>query len=368
MLSDTSDTFRLLFESVDFTDQDGNGWKVLIGLCDASNILEGEPAAIMAILYWMLRLFSSEIKMCGSERNYAELLHWTLGQETGLAEASRLILHLGGPELIDIPVYDDGGYNTVHFRAAGAEGRRDIDPVLAHDPDIHRLGCDFEWSPEEESPLSLVLYSSWAFRDWLDTLATAGKDFEEFVSEEIKRNHAIHPGWEKETLLNLSTYDYLVDYDPLGSCQCADCNIGNYQIRVQPHWRHFIERIKHGIDPYYSPAEASSEVDEEESAESRITAEAEENTDDPTDLDDIGSETDSESGSESLSEFDELGSSSVWKPEWELGHLNPHNYPTTVSLQSHCVYCPHEAVCMNCWLFYINTGTRRYAYRRRNHC
>ncbi|KAL9037223.1 MAG: hypothetical protein Q9180_003842, partial [Flavoplaca navasiana] len=284
MLSEVSDTFRLLLESVDFTDQDGNGWKVLFGLCDASHILNGEPAARMAILNWMLRLFSSDIKTCGVERHYAPLLDCTLlAKGTGLAEASRILLRLGGPELIDKPIDYDGGYTILHIRVAYAEGQENLNSVLAHGPDIHRLGLDSDVSPEEESPLSIALYSSWAFRDWLDAMFTARKSFEEFVTQEIQRNHATHPGWKKKTLLSLSTYNYWFDYDIRRSLHCDDCTKEIIVIRVQPHWRHFLERIKHGIDPYYSPAEARSEVDEEESVEGRSMAKAVDNMDHPTD-------------------------------------------------------------------------------------
>ncbi|KAL8834931.1 MAG: hypothetical protein Q9176_007225 [Flavoplaca citrina] len=345
MLSDISDTLRLLTDSLDFMDQDGKGWYTLGGLCDASSVTSGERAAKIALLVWMLRLVSSEMKMYGCEWHYAELLSYTLDEDNGLQEASRLLLRLGGPKSID-SIREDSGYTILHIRAAFAEGR--LNPVLAQGPDVHRLGCDFEWSPEEESPLSLALYSSRAFADWLDALVIARKEFEEYVAYEIQRNHATHPGWEKETLLNLSTYDYLIDYHPGRPWWCSDCTKRIWRLAVQPHWRHFLERIKHGIDPHYSPSEASSEVDEEESAEGKSMAEAIDNTDDPTGLDGAGSmlDAESESGSEleieSESSSESESESEWWEPEWELWDLNPHNYPTSVSLLSECVYCPHE--------------------------
>ena len=365
MLPDISDTFRLLIGSMDFMGQDGNGWSVLYGLCDASCETSGERAAKIALLVWMLRLVSSEMKMCGVERHYANMLNWTLCANTGLSEASRLFLRLGGPKLIDEPVYYDGGYTILHLEAAHAEGQERLDLVLAQGPDVHRLGLDFDMSPAEESPFSLILYSSWGFRDWLDALVIAGKDFEEFVTQEIQRNHNIHPGWEKETLLNLSTYNYVNDYVPRSFWECNDCTQDQCFIKVQPHWRHFLERIKHGIDPYYSPVEARSEVDKEESTGGDSVAEGVDNPDDPTGLEDASSELDAESESGSELEIESKSESKGrWEPEWEPGHPDPHDYPTTVSLLSDCIYCPHEVVCMNCWLYYIKTGTRRYADKR----
>lgn len=34
-----------------------------------------------------------------------------------------------------------------------------------------------------------------------------------------------------------------------------------------------------------------------------------------------------------------------------------HGYPEMVSLRSNCVYAKHELVCMDCWLYYRQTGT-----------
>ncbi len=207
MLSNISDTFRLLIESMDFMAQDGNGWHVLWCLCRATYGYSGEPAARRALLVWMLRLFSSEIKMYGIERHYGQMLIWTLTEVTGLVEASPLLLCLGGPGPIDKPIHYSGGYTITHFRTAYAECGESMRALLAQGPDVHKLGFDYHRSPEKESPFSLVLYSSWAFGYWLYALATAGKGYEEFVTQEIQKNHTTHPGWKKETLLNLSTYD-----------------------------------------------------------------------------------------------------------------------------------------------------------------
>lgn len=297
-LSNVSDTFRLLIESMDFMDYDGSGWFVLFALCDAASTVRGDPASRVALLVWMLKLFGSEIKLSGSGRHYAGLLDYTLDQtpdqDTGLAEASGLLLRLGGPKPMDTPPYYDGGYTILHSCAAYVQLQEKIKVVLALRPDIHRLGYDYRMSPEEESPFSLVLYSSWAFEYWLNALASIGKGFEQFVTEEIERNHTIYPGWKKETLLDLWTYDYGIAYVPPCVPQCADCAKKSYQVTVQPHWRHFLERIKYGIDPYYSSAEATSEVDEEESVEGRSIAESGDNTNDPTNVDDVNSEMEAE--------------------------------------------------------------------------
>ncbi len=93
---------------------------------------------------------------------------------------------------------------------------------------------------------------------------------------------------------------------------------------------------------YSQYPKAQEEIDKEKSAGGRSTAEAVDNTEDPTGLDDISSEMEAES--ESGSEL-ELESESEWEPEGELWDLNPHDYPTTASLHSDCIYGPHDIVC-----------------------
>ncbi|KAL8836524.1 MAG: hypothetical protein Q9170_002879, partial [Blastenia crenularia] len=295
-MPDIYDTFRLLLESMDFANEDGNAWEVLREFCNftvcyKSGVgIDEQVKTRVALLLWMLMLSSSEIKMNATERHYADILGWTVGENDDLAEVSRLVLRLGGPEPINTPASEDGGYTILHYEAEWGGSHEYMGIALEQGLDIHRLGLDRTASPEEESPFSLVLYSSWLFADWLDFLHTSGKDFEEFVTQEIQRNHTIHLGWEKKTLLNLSTYDHSNNYEPQGSGYCSDCNKRIDNIKVQPHWRHFLERIKQGIVPYDSSAEASSEVDDEGSEEDWSTAGAVNNTNDPTDLDDISSE------------------------------------------------------------------------------
>lgn len=385
---DVADTFRLLADSIDF--MDGSGWEILIDICPVS------PGPREALLLWMLRLSSSDMKTYGKKENYALLwVIMTIGGYTGLVEATRLLLCLGGPELINTPFFNRASYTVLHVHAMYCASKENMSLVPAHGPDIHRLGFADFYSPEEESPFSLVLYSSWAFKDWLDALFTVEKDFEEFVTEEFRRNHTRHPGWEKETLLALSTYEYLTDYMPQQPWKCDDCTKTIFYIRVQPHWRHFLERIKQGIYPYDS-AEASSEVDEEGSEEDGSIAGTASNAGAPADLDDTYSEVDEEgskddegiggavNNTDDPADLDEISSDMGHDPESasdsvseskpgfsrlsELDTGDPHGYHSTVSLQSECVYCPHEAICMSCWLFYVRTGTRRCGRRRPFSC
>lgn len=351
MLPDVSETLRLLADSMDFVNEDGNGWEILRFLCQHSKEGHGEPKAKVDLLLCMLRLLAYEIKLYGMERHFATMLEWTLNQEPGLAEVSQLLFRLGGPESIDTPVAYIGGYTILHIVVAYAESKEDMSMVLAQGPDIHRLGLEHEYSPEDESPFSLALYSFRAFADLLDGLRTIGMDFEEFVTQELERNYSIHPGWEKETLLNVFTYGYQADFSiPRRKRTCSDCT-KDMDIRVQPYWRHLLERIKQGVDPHVS-AQANSEVDEEEIAESGS------NLNSPASLDIIRPEMELDSEVDPDSEMKpESDSKSESELGWELEE-GPHDYPSTISIRSDCVYYEDEVVCMNCWLFYVWTGTR----------
>jgi len=107
-----------------------------------------------------------------------------------------------------------------------------------------------------------------------------------------------------------------------------------------------IERIKQELDPD-NPirTQADSEVGEEKEADFGIIAEAASSPNniplvDPNELpsdweEDTGSEQDTDS------------------PE------DIHDYPATVSILSECVYAWNEVLCMDCWIHYRRTGTRR---------
>jgi len=335
-LSGVLDTFRLLNDSMDFSDENGNAWDVLETLCDRTLLVvksPGEIGARVALLLWMLKLSSSEMRICPVRSHLVSMLGWVVPNPyPGLEQASDLLLNLGGAELIDVPP-DYTGYTILQQIVGYAYELESLCSVLSKGPDLYRLSVDYHFTPQEESPTSLSMYSSWAFRDWLDGLDSIQVGLEEFVEQELERNHAVHAGWEKETLLGLFAYNYRTDLDARLDQRCSDCSEWKHHVNVQPYWRHLIERIKQGLDPD-SPAQAGSEVDEEEDADSGSIAEAA-----------------SSSSDVSLDDLDELPSDS---DEEDI-----HGYPATVSIRSDCIYAWHEFICMDCWLWYRNYGTRR---------
>ncbi len=63
-LAEVFDTLRLLADSMDVLDKDGNGWEVFDGLCHNANVSTtyGDLKSKMADLTWMLKLWSFELK------------------------------------------------------------------------------------------------------------------------------------------------------------------------------------------------------------------------------------------------------------------------------------------------------------------
>ncbi|CAD6593136.1 MAG: hypothetical protein ASARMPREDX12_006859 [Alectoria sarmentosa] len=361
MLPEAFDTLRLLIDSMDFLDEMGSGWEIFVHLCDSAHVTHGDPDAKMSLLLWMLRLSGFELKTYLIRQEFLRMLSRTLDSSPKLEEASKFLLNLGGADIINAAIYGTNGYTILHFNVVFAtEGR--VNVTLARGSDLYRLGFEDDYTPQYESPTSLAMYSSWAFMVWLHGLVAIEVDIEEYINQELGTNFLVHPGWEKETLHDLFLYNYRPEVDfrePFGT-RCSDCSQIIYRVRVQPHWRHLLERIKQKIDPD-SPAQADSELSVTKNADVRSIAEATSSSDDLAhgsdttetlpldDLNELSSELESE-------EEPELAS----KPESEKEseEEDVHRYPETISIRSECIYDWDEVVCVDCWLHYRQTGHR----------
>lgn len=344
-LSEVFDTLRLLTDSMDFSDENGDGWEVLANLCENATETHGECDAKESLLLWMLRQSSFELKTYFIRGRLEHILDWTLCF-SDRSEASDLLLNLGGAETINTGVHSRDGYTVLHYSVAYAYP---VSKLLAKGPDLHRRGFDYDYTPQEESPTSLAMYSSCAFTKWLRGLVTIKVKFEEFIDEELERNPLVHTGWEKETLHDLFAYHHRPDLDVEGY-YCSDCTKCIFEIEVQPHWRHMLERIKQRIDPD-GPGQTDSQVGEKENTDVRKIAETASTSDDPTHEPDT-------TGNVLLVDSNELFSESDSKSESELEE-DVHGYPAMVPIRSDCVYAPKEMICVDCWLHYRRTGTRR---------
>lgn len=343
MLAVVFDTFRLFLDSMDFLEVNGDGWEVLLDLCDAACEGHGCSEAKSELLLGMLRLSSFELKTNFLENPYARMLRWVLKPEPKLLEASDFLLSWGGPSVIDAVDRAIDAYTLLHRRIAYAERTDDVSVVVARGPDLHRKAFDTFFTPYLESPTSLAMYSSWAFADWLHALVDNDVDLENIIDQELNQNSELHPGWEKDTLLDLFTHGARSNVDLRRDWRCSDC-ISALSIKVQPYWRHLLDMFKERLNPYH-PEPAVSEVGDKGNADRGSVAEAFTSSSiDPTQKSDI-------TKNDPLDSLDELA--------YESGSEdNISEYSVRLTLGSDCLYGKHEVVCMDCWLHYEQTGTR----------
>ena len=329
---------------MDFSEEDGDGWEVLLRLSRCSINMSGDIDAKSALLLWMLRLSSFELKTYSNERSYVRLMAYTLPVEPELNKAAELLLNIGGDGAINL-ASRTSGYTILHNYTAWGMWEAALGAVLARGPDLHRLGSDAYYTPQVESPTSLAMYSSRAFWYWVRALANFKMDFEEFIGKELEQSPLARAGWEKETLLSLFIYGFGSDLYRRYLPNCSDCTRYLYGVKIQPYWQHLLERIKQRLDPD-NPAHTVSELVGVESADVHSIGEDEYSFCEFTHK----SDTPAEISPASLD---------VVSPELEEFWEGAHGYPAMVDIRSDCIYGRDEVLCMCCWLDYVKFGTRR---------
>ena len=302
---------------MDFS-RDVNGWDILLNIC-AGIFMGNAETAKRALLIRMLHLVTFELKTYATMGRVARMLACLLRPAPELEEAFNFLLTLVGTEVINTRFCDADGFTVLH-RVVVCHLKEEVSMAISKGPYLYPLGFDNECSPRMETPASLAMYLSPTFAQWRCGLIASEVDLENFVEQELRLNHVVHPRWEKQSLLDLFAYMDNSEFDDLRALYCSDCNRLIYQVRVQPHWRHLLERIKQGFN-FANPSQEDSDICE-------------------------GLEVEAESKSES---------NSGWEVE---SSEDPHGYPATISIRSECIYAVHELVCMDCWLYYIRTGTR----------
>ena len=334
--SQINDTLRVLIQSMDF----GDGWEVLRILCRDTGVFRREK-----ILLSIIRLLSFELKTNIVEECFADMLDWLFFLKLGpeRVEASDLLLNLGGHGTINATHSALNGYTILHHVLLFHHWEDNVSAVVARGPDLHRRGFDTNYTPFEESPTSLAMYSAKKFSSWLRALASVDVDLENFIDQELELNLEGHAGWERETLLELFTHGDRPDLHHPLFMFCSDCVRTVSRIEVQPYWRHLIERIKGRMHPC-DPVSAVSEVDEDDlgslgeavSSSTYLTAEL-----DTTRNDTLLNPDRIRTDKESESETDSSENSALTQGE------------------SVCLYGKHQKVCIDCWLYYKRTGTRK---------
>ena len=245
-LSDATDTLRLFGDCMDFSNAANDGWQVISTLCDQAASAGGDEKSRIDLFLWSLTLSSSDMRDNFDETEFSVLLNYAFYED--LQQATDILLSMSN-NMIDA-VAAPNGYTVLHRRIAYAEV--ELQPYLAKQPDLHKLGRDVSLSPRWETPTSLAMYSSWAFEDWRCSLIDAKVDLEKFVELELEmREGPLHnAGWKAKTVLALFNAKVQPIFLPRdqehGRCKSCSCDLDT---RVQPSWLQRIERIRQGIDP-----------------------------------------------------------------------------------------------------------------------
>lgn len=242
-LSNAMDTIRLFTDEMDFAEEDGDGWAALRCMGDFRSGFEPD------LFVWLLQSFSQEIRTHFVERYYARFLRSAIWP--GKEKVARLLVELGPVGAIDTVAYE-GGFTALQISLCRLEFS-DLERILALDPDLHHLGFEPRYSPVEETPLSLALYSSNKFRFFADALKKRRIDLDEFVLQELReKSPLINDGWTRQTLRALFDHDFEPGVRYRDGDRCDECHIKFVSdvplywedSRVEIAWPHHLEDFK----------------------------------------------------------------------------------------------------------------------------
>ena len=254
-LVDAIDTCRIFEDSLDFWDHNGYGWSVLEGVVDdfwdrnsdGSSVLEGvvdyfwESNEVRAEFYcWFVQFSSPDIKAYYDEDWVSYLI---LHMSPEMFDYIGLLLELGPPGAIDDKAF---GRTLAGSIISGYPDKARI--LLAWGADPHRSSFYYE-SNRTETPLSLTMYSSWAFCSFRDILYEMNPHIEDIVRRELEQGGPLlEAGWQAETLSALLKLDFEPGTEPPIPNTCASCGLGlyrgSYKVAVQPYWQDILERVK----------------------------------------------------------------------------------------------------------------------------
>ena len=258
------DTCRIFKDSLNFWDEDGDGWQFLsfVTICvDRQSTAEAEGE--LAFFLWLIQSSSLDIKA-----NY-----YTNQIFSVATYAVDLVFRLGRPGSID-DLPGTGPFTEtalkerhLHYYVKRGEWHK-VKMVLTWGANPHHVHFDNGSSPRAESPLSLAMYTSrafWSFRDVLHE-TNPDVDVEEFARQELKQGSPLlDAGWQMETLCALLELDFEPDSEPeslrdYDSLSCNSCNtiIYLFGAEVQPYWQGILESIKTGTYPQGFCSEISS--------------------------------------------------------------------------------------------------------------
>ena len=134
------------------------------------------------------------------------------------------VLRIGPTDAIDF--FDGFGFSPLLNGVACANNEAKVRNLLKCGANPNSAGMHTYISPRSESPTSLAMYSSEAFKLWLSSLSEARIDINTVIDKEVEKGPLYEAGWTRETLQMLFEWefaatDFFQDHDRLCSaCHC----------------------------------------------------------------------------------------------------------------------------------------------------
>ena len=350
------DTLRIFVGCAEFSGDDSDCWMSLEALTSNLLFYDGDfRNAMSTILLWVLSQFSYDIRTNFDERHWARVLYWI--DFVRSPDISCSFLRLGPDKAIDICLYR-GGYSKL--LGAIVEGK-DLSCFLGLGPNLHLVGLDEVYSPYEESPTSLAMYSGGAFANWRTYLKRSEVDLGAFIMCELEQGPLGQRGWDFDALQRLFHWDFEQCYDILDCTHCCDCGVcpgvscqmegcGSAHVAyhfVQPYWLHQLEKIKSGVDPHDL---CSAEVAGGKASSTNIGDSPFRRTIKTTRVGALRSQNEDNDVSASPE------STKLTTGDDTEGSASESSGSSTTNMEFG--YGRDEQVCMECWLHYQRTGLR----------
>ena len=173
-------------------------------------------------------------------------------------------------------------------------------------------------------------------------------DTKDFIEQELERSPLVDAGWKADTLLAFFQYDFEQAYRSIGVKYCHSCGTRNYGIRVQPFWRHLLEKVRLGIGTDMSSEigpKAGGTLDNNTNRSLKVQGTITKENSPYYDHDEVCGD-----GVEILLSY----MSSRGQVQYAV-----EAYSTRIASGFSCGYERDAAVCMKCWHDYQRTGIRR---------
>ena len=211
-----------------------------------------EVETTLAFCFWLVKSSSPDIKDNFTEDKVWETIYWANDESADFLE---LLLGLSPAGTL----HDNADLLQHHppllSRHILRQNWKIVNLLLARGANPHHIYLKRGYNPVAESPLSLAMYSSWAFWAFRNALHSTDLDVKDFARKELEEGSPLlEAGWQMETLTALLELEFEPDASlhetERDSLHCDSCNRWlYYNVVVQPYWQVILESIKNGTYP-----------------------------------------------------------------------------------------------------------------------